>query len=369
MQLRTRGIEPFVITLSYDNKLKKNDDIDGILIKRTFASKYNFIRNYFKAGNPVAIFYVIYKNRKKFDILHCEGFNLWALVSAKLLNKRVILEQTLVGQDDVDSLRKQRLGKIKVSIMPLIDRIVCINAKFIEIIKKYKRLNYQLIPNAVDVARFCPVKNDKEKESIRKKLGLPVDMKIVVFSGCIIYRKGIDILIASWDLLARKLSDKEILLLLVGPQEVPLLDNKLFIGKLKHLILKQNLSSKVKFVGKVDNVMDYLKAADIFVFPTRAEGMANALLEAMACGLPCVATELEGVTDSVINNGVNGLLTEVENVEALTEALSKLLTDNQLKRTLGINARNEITKNYQIDEITSKYIELYKKLLKPPAVV
>lgn len=362
MQLRTLGVESFVITLSYDNKLKKNDSIKGILIKRTFASKYNFIRNYFKAGNPVAIFYTIYKNRKEFDILHCQGFNLWALIAAKLLNKKVVLEQTLVGQDDVDSLRKQRLGRIKVSILPLIDMIVCINTKFTDIIKKFKKLDFQLIPNAVDLSRFCPVKNEKEKEKIRKRLGLPVNVTIVVFTGSIIYRKGIDILIKSWNLLSRKHCDKEILLLLVGPQEVPLLDNELFMDELRHFISKHKLSNKIKFVGRVNNVEDYLKAGDIFVFPTRAEGMANALLEAMACGLPCVATELEGVTDSVINNGVDGLLTEAENVEALTEVLSKLLADNQLKKTLGINARNEITKNYQIQEIALKYIDLYKKI-------
>jgi glycosyltransferase involved in cell wall biosynthesis len=113
--------------------------------------------------------------------------------------------------------------------------------------------------------------------------------------------------------------------------------------------------------GWVDDVLVYLQAADLFVLPSRAEGLSNALLEAMAAGLPVVATRVGGTADVIIS-GENGLLVPPEDASALAEALTSLFQNTARKEELGCAARRTVETRYAISSVAACYLELYQRL-------
>ena len=110
------------------------------------------------------------------------------------------------------------------------------------------------------------------------------------------------------------------------------------------------------------DVRDLLAEAEVFVLPSRWEGMPNALLEAMACGLPCVATRVSG-TEDILRDGENGLLVEPEQPEPLADALRRVLVDATLALRLGQAARATVVERYAVTRIVDQCLALYQSLL------
>jgi glycosyltransferase involved in cell wall biosynthesis len=172
------------------------------------------------------------------------------------------------------------------------------------------------VPNGVDAARFQPAER-------------PVRETPVVLSvGRLIFNKGLHFLIEA----AAQLRDSglsfHVQLAGDGPME----------GKLRQQVADRGLEDTVTFLGRRDNVESLLGEADIFVRPSLSEGMSLAVLEAMAAGLPLVATDVSG-TRQLIQDGVNGLIARPGVVEDLTAALARLLPDPHLRAEFGANAR------------------------------
>jgi N-acetylgalactosamine-N,N'-diacetylbacillosaminyl-diphospho-undecaprenol 4-alpha-N-acetylgalactosaminyltransferase len=131
----------------------------------------------------------------------------------------------------------------------------------------------------------------------------------------------------------------------------------------------------VQFVGLVSNVGDYLEESDIFVLPSRAEGMSNALIEAMSFGLSCIATKISGNTelmglipDQIVSEGdlfvaKNGILINPDDVEGLAKAILFLIHNAKVRKEVGIHGRSHIQNHFSIDSIADRYIALYRSLL------
>ena len=107
--------------------------------------------------------------------------------------------------------------------------------------------------------------------------------------------------------------------------------------KLDQYIREKNLSQKIFLPGNITNVPETIAEATLFVLPSDYEGMPNALMEAMCVGLPVISTKVSGATD-LINDGVNGILVDVGDVEGITTAIKAVLTDKQLRTRLENNA-------------------------------
>ncbi|MBT4511477.1 MAG: glycosyltransferase, partial [Chloroflexi bacterium] len=117
--------------------------------------------------------------------------------------------------------------------------------------------------------------------------------------------------------------------------------------------------------GKVDNPQDWLRAADIFVLPSVREGLPNALLEAMSCGLACVASRLDGITDRVLSYGneeAAGLLFVPDNPRVLAAAIGSLAASGDLRDLLGQRARAKIENEYRLEAVAETYTRLIRKL-------
>ncbi len=133
-------------------------------------------------------------------------------------------------------------------------------------------------------------------------------------------------------------------------------------SQLKELSIKLGISSKVKFLGFRNDIPELLSVIDIFVLPSLWEGMPNVVLEAMSAGKPVIATDTGGSKD-IIDNGINGVLVEPGNSEALAEAILKLLEDPVQRQRLGESAREKIKERFPIDKMVSKTEQVYNKFL------
>jgi len=175
------------------------------------------------------------------------------------------------------------------------------------------------------------------------------DGLIIAFSGRLELKKNVSLLLDAWPTLVANGLEAELLILGDGSQQATLRRQAKSVGAVAH------------FIGVVDDVVPWLQAADIFVLPSITEGLSNAMLEAMAVGLPCVVSAVGGALD-VIASGHNGLLIDPTRKDQLTTALLSLGRDPELCRQMGTSARETVIAQYSLERIAYDLISLYRRL-------
>ena len=184
-----------------------------------------------------------------------------------------------------------------------------------------------VIPNGVDMDLFKPL----DQIECRKKLGLPLDKKIILYVGNFAQVKGVDILVDAFGELTRLRND--ILLVLVGAGSL----DKMLCEKVKTLGIEQNII----FAGRTphDSIRYYMNACDVFCLPSRDEGCPNVVLEAMACGKPVVGSDVGGIPELITSTEL-GILTKPSDSESLSCALKEAIN----KQWDSVTIRNSIAK-------------------------
>jgi glycosyltransferase involved in cell wall biosynthesis len=127
------------------------------------------------------------------------------------------------------------------------------------------------------------------------------------------------------------------------------------------LVKRLDLSEKIKFIGHSDNMLDLYRKADIFVLSSRSEGVPLALLEAMSCGLPSVCTAVGGVPE-ILPDTITGFLVPPGDIDCLASKISTLLDDPELRKKMGIRARELIKEKYTVGEMAQKILGIYNEM-------
>jgi glycosyltransferase involved in cell wall biosynthesis len=211
-----------------------------------------------------------------------------------------------------------------------------------------KRENIVTIPNGIDVNCFS-VKVDKKKKT--KELGLNLDSKIVgTVSRLYEPTKGIKILLEAFNIIQSKVNSQ---LLIVGGGK----DEK----TLKQIALK--LKTKVFFLGKRDDVAEILPIMDVFVLPSLSEGFPVVILEAMASGLPVVATDVGGSRE-VVSDGKTGYIVKAGNPIKLAEKIKDLLDNDEKRKKFGKEGFRRVKENFSINKTVDGIESLWKGELK-----
>jgi len=209
-----------------------------------------------------------------------------------------------------------------------------------------------MIPNTLDDEVFRPAAQD-EKRELRSRLELPQDASIVAFSGRIVSYKGVPRLARVWKELSASFSNAHLLLIGGGGSDIHNCEKEI-----EAFINANQLQERIRLTGFVDNVEDYLRAADIYAFPTENEAFPLALLEAMACGLPVVATRVGGIPDA-IQHEQNGLMIDPAQEDQLRSALERLLTDEALRVRLAKASIRTVHERYLPSTVAGQYKELF----------
>lgn len=210
----------------------------------------------------------------------------------------------------------------------------------------------RFIPNGVDLTRFrsVPANNDSSYRGIAPNQRF----RTVVCISKMRYEKGIDVLLQAWRLVLETDPTLNARLIIVG--------NGPLQNQLEHMAKALGIAETIEFTGVRADIAEQLHRGSIAVLPSRSEGMPNALLEAMACGLACVATRVSGSED-LIQPGTNGLLVEVGDYQGMAQALLILLRNPALVTRYQCAARESIEKYYSLEHVVDRYAELYQEVI------
>ena len=294
--------------------------------------------------------------RLKCDIFHCHNDHTSPLIGAALAGVPVrIWSKLAMSPYYAKGISPKGLHRLmpstRVSCL-CAHRILAISDKvgleIVETVGFGKKISTVQVP--VDFKRFANAANG----NIRQELDFDRSHIVITSVGHAVPVKGWDVVIKAFVRVHQQISN--VRMVLVGDSTTSEYYNQL-ISLIKQYDMKEN----IKFTGKRDDIPEILKASDIFVLPSRSEGMPAVLIEAMAAGLPCVAANVGGVPE-VINHGENGLLFEREDVEGLAKNLISLTEDEQLRKRLASQA-SERARAFGMKSYVDKVFKCYQNLL------
>ncbi|MBG0784428.1 MAG: glycosyltransferase family 4 protein [Anaerolineaceae bacterium] len=217
-----------------------------------------------------------------------------------------------------------------------------------------KNINIEVIPWGADPEKFKPIDT---RDEVREKYGWAPDEVIISTLGRMVHKKGFSQLL---DIVPSLISDTQKIRIVIGgsgPLE----------SELKEKVVQMGISEVVSFPGRVpwDEVSQFFGASDIFVLPSQRDkagnldGLPTVLLEAMACGLPCVASNIGGVS-LVLESGENGYIFEPNNSSQMADDLTTLIHENKLREKLGDKARSDVIQRFNWDNVAKSLEALYR---------
>lgn len=284
-------------------------------------------------------------NRRRFDVIHAHSTaaGLTAGLVGRLLGTPVVVKVT--GMEAVMGLTDPGPGwRLRRWLLDrTADVLVAVSTEMMAAlaaagIPADRRV---LIPNGVRI------EGPGERTSPARPAG--GDGRMVLYVGRLEEVKGVRRLLPAWSALARGAGTT---LLVVG-------DGRLR-STLERDAAARGLNGSVRFLGTRPDVGPFYQSADVFVLPSASEGLSNALLEAMAAGVPAVASNVGGNRD-VVEDGVNGLLVDWSDAAAAARAIARLLDDAAFRRRLGEAARRRAA-DYSLPAVADRYRALYGSL-------
>jgi len=361
-RLIEKGAIVTVVTGQWDWGQHRREKINGILVHRHFTGWGMFnIRGLRRFGQYLyllTLFLYLVRHRDKYDFIHCHSAMFGAsmvVLAGKWLHKKTLIRAMASGAwGDIERMRKERsiLGTgWMLSEFKDADCIVALN----------KQIVAELIETRVKSERIVHLPNGVETEQIKPKTDYRLGHEVTVtFVGRLHPQKGVDVLLSAFKQVQEELPQFSWRLTLVGGGGL--------CHKLEAMAHQLSLDRTVEFAGQVDDPFPILSQSDIFVLPSRSEGMSNALLEAMAHGLPCIVTDIAG-NNEVIRHNENGLLVQPDDDNDLAAAIGSLVVDEKLRQRLGQNAIKTVEEKYSLDSVANQYMALYADLLHHKAAV
>lgn len=204
------------------------------------------------------------------------------------------------------------------------------------------------VPNGVDTEEFRPCAGPATRAALREGLGLPAGAPVVGTVARLSPEKDQSLLLSAFARVRARLPEARLLIVGDGPLR----------GELEARAARLRLGESALFLGERQDVARLLPAMDVFCLPSRTEGMSLTLLEALACGVPAVATAVGG-TPEVVRDGETGLLVPSGDPERLAAALLCLLGDPVMTRALGLRARAAAVEHYSLDSMVARYAAIY----------
>ncbi len=357
-QLRGRA-DVQVLTTSVDPSLPRHDRIDDVPVTRIRVNVRSEISR-LRALRRMVIDLVRLVSHT--DVVHIHGYstkNVLVTIVAKTFRKPVVMSLHTAGFDEPAAIEEQ--GSLALWAFLSADLYLSVSRGLVDtyLAAGMPPDKIRLVPNGIDLHRFRPA-SAAEQGSLRGQLGLPLDTPIVVFVGFFSADKQPRVLFDAWLSMLRDGAFRPALVFVGATQSAYFeVDDSIAAG-MQADAAAAGVSHLLRFAGVTHDVPSYLRAADVFVLPSRREGLPVALLEAMACGLPSVASRLPGATDVVIEHGVNGLLVTPGDVPELAAAVTMLLGDRPRRERLGGAARATIADKYSTATVADRWLEAYQ---------
>ncbi len=360
------GIEPseiefHMVTLRFDSTLPKVERFGNVLVHRIgFATENPSISDLnsypLRLNKHLFQFLATWKAFSLHRTYRYDG--IWAMMAHscgvpaalfKLIYPRVPYLLTLQEGDP-----PERIERIMLPLWPLFARAFT-SADIVQVISTFlgrwaRRRGFtgplEVVPNGVDVERFSREEMPAVVEEVSDGLGKRMGDVFLVTTSRLVRKNAVDVVIRALSLLPEHV---RFIVLGVGPDDL----------SLKRLARESGVSERVRFVGEVAHreIPTYLHASDIFIRPSRSEGMGNSFVEAMAAGLPVIGTQEGGIADFLFDEKRNpdkpitGWAVDVDNPEQIAEAVKDIMSNPEKVRAVTATAHALVAEKYDWDII------------------
>lgn len=296
------------------------------------------------------------------DIVHSVLFNANFLVrTVKFFNTSFVHLESLVNHTYSENrLNEPGVTKLKLEVYRLLDGVTGFfgtnhfHPNGYSVAEHYQKKLF-ISSKKMTVVHRGRKSNDIQPTISKETFGIQDDKLVLINVARQEYQKGQDVLIEAISLLPKSILEK-IHLLIVGRE-----------GKSTSSLLKmiedKNVESNITFLGHRTDISSLLKISDIFVFPSRFEGLPGVLIEAESSGLPIICTHLSMMLE-VVEENVNALTFEMDNSVQFAEMITKLVSDESLRKKFSENSKLIFNKKFQIEFVHLKMLDLYKNLLR-----
>lgn len=365
--LASHGLGVHVLTKRLSTALPDTERRNGVTIQRvgphgdrSAGGKWRML--------PAVINWLV-RHRAEYDVvcvIDYRGVGIAAIAARAVTGKRVLIQGQTTGilSGRVTAEAPPEALPSRIAKWPLrriyvrADALACISHTLEQEAREFgvpeSRIHW--LPNGIDMTRFQPLPPDERREA-RARLGFRHTDVVCVFVGRLSREKGISELVAAW----HEASPSGATLLVAGP-DMP--GSPWDCGpSSRQYVNEHGLQQSVRFLGPSDNVASLLQVADIAIQPSHFEALGLSAIEALACGVPVIASNVGGLPEFVADN-VNGRLVPAKNVPALAAALRDLTSDTGARTRLAAAARSSVA-DYDIRQVFARMTALLASLASP----
>ena len=366
-ELNRLGLHVLVVTRRIMPDWPEHDQVDGMPVTRLAPAGLGTYGKYLMLIPTVL---ALIRMRDRYDLIYVCGLRVLgtaAVIAAKLLNKRVILRaescdelsgnyiwrNPVMAKSRVFDVPARLALKLRNKLLQAADHFVSISSAIgLEYVSNgIVPQKISQIPNGVDTERFAPV-NQAARDELRRRLGLP-EKKLFLYTGKLNQGKGLERLLRVW----KRVIDEndQVHLILVGSGFGQVISNEV---SLRRAVQELRLESAVTFAGSVENVEQYLQSSDCFVFPSESEALGIALLEALSCQLPAIASRVGGIMD-IVRDNENGWLVDPLNDDDLYRKIKHYLSNPENAREMAQRGRSTVLRSFDLRETSKTHMKLF----------
>ena len=339
-----------LLTQHWQRAWPETETLDGFRVVRLPATRARFIGT---ASYVRRLGRRLRQHADQYDVVYVSMLkhSAYAAVRAgRACGLPVVLRPECSGPSgDVHWQRAARFGRRIAAVCRQADGVVAISPAIREELTDagYDPGRIVHLPNGVSVPEAT---SPGQRAAARNDLTLGPG-PIAVFTGRLAPQKNLEVLVQAWARVHQQRPKAQLVLVGDGPES----------ARLREEVHGLHLATLVRFAGEVQVVDPYLRAADVFVLPSRDEGMSISLLEAMAHGLPVVASDIPG-NRALVEDGVTGLLTGAGSPDGVAAAIEATLSDPDAAARRARTARQRVVDNYSIDAVARRHAEWFARL-------
>jgi len=291
---------------------------------------------------------------RKLDIVHTYGWypNVFAIPASRLALRPV----TIASVRDVGAYLT--LGKIRaLGMVCRLADCVLVNSSAGRswlVGQGVPERKIEVIHNGIEVPH--PRAGSADSGALRKEFGIPEGTPVCACIGRLVSGKGMEFYLQAARILADR--GRNVRFLMIGAHSA----ERNYSSEIEVLASELKLHGEVIFTGQRQDVAQILREVDIVVHPSLTEGLSNVILEAMAAGIPVVATRVGG-NPELVEDGRTGFLVPVENADEIAGAIGRLLDQPDMARAFGARARQRVIDEFGMDKMLSRTETLYVRLL------